>query len=149
KRDRIAALCPGLLIAAADINDDAALEALFARARPDVVVHLAAQAGVRYSIEQPQAYVQANIAGSVAVFEACRRHGVGHVVYASSSSVYGAGAVPPFSEDQSILRPLSVYAASKVATEALAHSYAALYAMPCTGLRFFTVYGPWGRPDMA
>ena len=149
KRDRLAALCPQLDLVAADINDEAALEALFLRVRPEAVLHLAAQAGVRYSLEQPQAYARANVAGSIAVFEACRRHAVRHVVYASSSSVYGGGAVPPFSEDQRTDRPLSVYAATKVATEALAHGYAHLYRIPFTGLRFFTVYGPWGRPDMA
>ena len=149
KHDRVAALCPGLELVAADVNDEAALEALFARVRPEAVLHLAAQAGVRYSLEQPQAYARANVAGSIAVFEACRRHRVRHVVYASSSSVYGGGAKPPFSEDQRTDRPLSVYAATKVATETLAHGYAHLYRIPFTGLRFFTVYGPWGRPDMA
>lgn len=149
KRDRVAALVPGLEIAEADVADASALEALFDAHRFDRVVHLAAQAGVRHSLRQPAAYVHSNLEGFLAVLEACRHRGVRHLVYASSSSVYGAGAQPPFREDARIDRPLSFYAATKAANELMAYSYAHLYGLRCTGLRFFTVYGPWGRPDMA
>ena len=132
-----------------DVADGAALQALFARERFDRVVHLAAQAGVRYSIENPQAYGEANLTGFLNVLEACRRHPVAHLVYASSSSVYGGNAKMPFSEADSVDHPVSLYAATKKANELMAHTYSHLYAMPTTGLRFFTVYGPWGRPDMA
>ncbi|HEX7686780.1 MAG TPA: NAD-dependent epimerase [Burkholderiaceae bacterium] len=132
-----------------DVADGAALQALFARERFDRVVHLAAQAGVRYSIENPQAYGEANLAGFLNVLEACRRHPVEHLVYASSSSVYGGNAKMPFSEADSVDHPVSLYAATKKANELMAHTYSHLYALPTTGLRFFTVYGPWGRPDMA
>lgn len=149
KRDRVAALCPGVDIHALDLVDRDGLQALFDELRPTRVVHLAAQAGVRHSLENPHAYVDSNLVGFANLLELCRRHGVGHLVYASSSSVYGDSATPPFSEDQRIDRPRSLYAATKAANELLAHSYAHLYALPATGLRFFTVYGPWGRPDMA
>jgi UDP-glucuronate 4-epimerase len=132
-----------------DIADGAALHALFARERVDRVVHLAAQAGVRHSIDHPLAYGEANLSGFLNVLEACRRHPVGHLVYASSSSVYGGNAKMPFSEGDSVDHPVSLYAATKKANELMAHAYSHLYALPTTGLRFFTVYGPWGRPDMA
>lgn len=149
KHDRVAALCPGLPIARVDISDTAALQAVFAQYRPRRVIHLAAQAGVRYSIENPHVYADSNLLGFTNILEACRHGGVQHLVYASSSSVYGGNAQPPFSEDQRIDQPLSFYAATKVANEAMAYSYAHLYRLGLTGLRFFTVYGPWGRPDMA
>ena len=149
KRDRVAALCPDLRIAEVDLADRAAVEALFADAKPDRVIHLAAQAGVRYSISNPHVYADSNLLGFTNMLEACRHGGVQHLVYASSSSVYGGNAVPPFSEDQRIDQPLSFYAATKAANELMAHTYAHLYRLPLTGLRFFTVYGPWGRPDMA
>ncbi len=149
KHDRLAALCPDVPVERIDLADRAAIDALFARVRPSRVVHLAAQAGVRYSLQNPQAYVDSNLSGFVSILEACRLGGVAHLVYASSSSVYGGGAQPPFREDARIDRPLSMYAASKAANELMAHSWAHLYRLPCTGLRFFTVYGPWGRPDMA
>ena len=118
-------------------------------ARFDAVVHLAAQAGVRYSMENPHAYVDANLVGFLNVIEGCRHSKVGHLVYASSSSVYGGNRKLPFSEDDNVDHPISLYAATKKANELIAHTYAHLYGLPCTGLRFFTVYGPWGRPDMA
>jgi UDP-glucuronate 4-epimerase len=132
-----------------DVADGPALHALFAREGFDRVVHLAAQAGVRYSIENPQAYGEANLAGFLHLLEACRRHPVGHLVYASSSSVYGGNEKRPFSEADSVDHPVSLYAATKKANELMAHTYSHLYGLPTTGLRFFTVYGPWGRPDMA
>jgi UDP-glucuronate 4-epimerase len=132
-----------------DIADHQALAAVFDRHRPARAINLAAQAGVRYSVENPGAYVHANLVGFVAVLEACRAHKVEHLVYASTSSVYGANTTKPFSENQGTGHPMSLYAASKRANEVIAHSYAHLFALPCTGLRFFTVYGPWGRPDMA
>ena len=132
-----------------DVADGAALDALFARERFDRVVHLAAQAGVRYSIDNPLAYGEANLSGFLNVLEACRRHPVAHLVYASSSSVYGGNAKMPFSESDSVDHPVSLYAATKKANELMAHTYSHLYGTPTTGLRFFTVYGPWGRPDMA
>ena len=133
----------------ASIADRTAMAELFARERPDVVVNLAAQAGVRYSLENPHAYVNANLVGFINILEGCRHHGVGHLVYASSSSVYGANRTLPFSVRHNVDHPLSLYAATKKANELMAHSYSHLYAIPATGLRFFTVYGPWGRPDMA
>lgn len=139
----------GFSLVRGDVADADALEALFATHKPDRVVHLAAQAGVRYSIENPQAYVTANLVGFCNMLETCKRHGVDHLVYASTSSVYGASDAVQFSEDQSTDRPLSIYAATKKSNEVLAHSYAHLFGMAMTGLRFFTVYGPWGRPDMA
>jgi UDP-glucuronate 4-epimerase len=132
-----------------DLADAATTAALFARAAPDAVVHLAAQPGVRYSLIAPDAYVRNNLVAFGHVLEGCRHARVAHLVYASSSSVYGASHTLPFSEDQRIDRPVSLYAATKVANEAMAHSYSHLYGLPATGLRFFTVYGPWGRPDQA
>jgi UDP-glucuronate 4-epimerase len=131
------------------LEDRAAMEALFAKHQPQRVVNLAAQAGVRYSIENPHSYVDANIVGFLHILEGCRHHGVEHLVYASSSSVYGANTKMPFSIHNNVDHPLSLYAASKKANELMAHTYSHLYNIPTTGLRFFTVYGPWGRPDMA
>ncbi|MEO6137270.1 MAG: SDR family NAD(P)-dependent oxidoreductase [Luteimonas sp.] len=149
KRDRVAALCADVDIRALDLTDRDGLEALFEETAPTRVIHLAAQAGVRYSITNPHAYVQSNLVGFVNLLEQCRHRHVGHLVYASSSSVYGDSATPPFSEDQRIDQPRSLYAATKAANELMAHTYAHLYALRATGLRFFTVYGAWGRPDMA
>lgn len=153
KRDRLAALSPTtadqLTTVELDIADAAALRSLVADERPDAVIHLAAQAGVRYSLENPHAYTHSNINGFLAVLEACRHHPVKHLVYASSSSVYGLNAHMPFSVHDNVDHPVSLYAATKKANELMAHSYAHLYGIPTTGLRFFTVYGPWGRPDMA
>jgi len=132
-----------------DIVDRAALSQLFKQNKFDVVVHLAAQAGVRYSIENPQSYIDSNLVGFGNILEGCRHSQVKHLVYASSSSVYGANDNFPFSETDRVDNPVSLYAATKKANELMAHSYADLYALRCTGLRFFTVYGPWGRPDMA
>jgi len=132
-----------------DLEDGAAMAELFARERPRAVVHLAAQAGVRYSIENPAAYIQSNLVGFGHVLEGCRHQGVEHLVYASSSSVYGGNCNLPFSEQQPVNHPVSLYAATKKANELMAHTYSHLYGLPATGLRFFTVYGPWGRPDMA
>ena len=132
-----------------DLEDAAAVMALFDKARPDGVVNLAAQAGVRYSLEQPGAYVQSNVVGFLSVLEACRAYPPAHLVYASTSSVYGANGKLPFCVHDSANHPLTLYAATKLANEAMAHSYAYLFDLPATGLRFFTVYGPWGRPDMA
>src|SRR2546425_2174501 len=133
----------------ADITDGAAMAALFAGQKFDTVVHLAAQAGVRYSLENPKAYIDSNLVGFGHILEGCRHGGVRHLVFASSSSVYGANKRLPFSEHDNVDHPVSLYAATKKANELMAHSYAHLYGLPCTGLRFFTVYGPWGRPDMA
>lgn len=132
-----------------DIADQPTLHDLFQRERFDRVVHLAAQAGVRYSLTHPHAYAQSNLLGFVNVLEACRHGGVQHLVYASSSSVYGGNTKLPFAEDDAVDHPVSLYAATKKANELMAHTYSHLYALPTTGLRFFTVYGPWGRPDMA
>lgn len=132
-----------------DIADMTAISALFERTDIDRVVHLAAQAGVRYSIDNPHAYAQSNLVGFVNMLEACRHNQVKHLVYASSSSVYGGNATMPFSEAHAVDHPVSLYAATKKANELMAHSYSHLYQLPTTGLRFFTVYGPWGRPDMA
>jgi len=132
-----------------DLADRQAIEAAFATHKPQRVVNLAAQAGVRYSIDNPLAYIDSNIVGFVHILEGCRHHGVEHLVYASSSSVYGANTAMPFSIHQNVDHPLSLYAASKKANELMAHTYSHLYGLPTTGLRFFTVYGPWGRPDMA
>ncbi|GAA5076145.1 NAD-dependent epimerase [Lysobacter panacisoli] len=132
-----------------DLADRDAVEALFREHRPQRVVHLAAQAGVRYAAENPHVYVSSNVTGFLHVLEGARRHEVEHLVYASTSSVYGANTTMPFSEHQSTEHPLTLYAATKKANEAMAHSYAHLYGLASTGLRFFTVYGPWGRPDMA
>jgi UDP-glucuronate 4-epimerase len=133
----------------AGVEDSAALQRIFAEAGPVRVVHLAAQAGVRYSIEHPEAYVTSNLVGFANMIEVCRHNRVEHLVFASTSSVYGASRMIPFSEHGVTDHPVSFYAATKKANEAMAHSYAHLYRLPCTGLRFFTVYGPWGRPDMA
>jgi UDP-glucuronate 4-epimerase len=133
----------------ADISDQGEMQSLFSENRFDAVVNLAAQAGVRYSIENPAAYIDANLVGFGHILEGCRRSGVGHLVYASSSSVYGSNTKLPFSEKDNVDHPISLYAASKKANELMAHAYAHLYGIPTTGLRFFTVYGPWGRPDMA
>ena len=133
----------------ADLADPAVTRAVFAEAGPIPVVHMAAQAGVRWSLENPQAYVQANLVGFGNVLEACRRAGTPHLVFASSSSVYGANTRVPFAETDNTDHPVSLYAATKKANEAMAHAYAHLFGLPCSGLRFFTVYGPWGRPDMA
>jgi UDP-glucuronate 4-epimerase len=132
-----------------DLADRAAMAALFAEHRFERVVHLAAQAGVRYSLTNPMAYVDSNLVGFAHVLEGCRRHGVQHLVYASSSSVYGGNAKRPYDERDGVDHPVSLYAATKKANEAMAHSYSHLYGLPTTGLRFFTVYGPYGRPDMA
>jgi len=132
-----------------DLADRDGTAAAFDSAAPEAVVHLAAQAGVRYSLENPHAYVDANLVGFVNVLEGCRAASVRHLVYASSSSVYGANTAVPFSEHDNVDHPVSLYAATKKANELLAHSYSHLFELPTTGLRFFTVYGPWGRPDMA
>jgi UDP-glucuronate 4-epimerase len=149
KRDRVAALCPALDLRTLDLADKAALDALFAQIKPDRVIHLAAQAGVRYSLKNPHAYLHSNLAGFLNMLEACRHGSVAHLVYASSSSVYGGNAVAPFAESQTVDQPLSLYAATKASNELMAHCYAHLYRLRCTGLRFFIVYGPWGRPEMA
>ena len=132
-----------------DLSDLASLNELFEAGQFDTVVNMAAQAGVRYSLENPHAYVEANLVGFVNLLECCRHHSVGHLVFASSSSVYGANTKMPFSVHDNVDHPVSLYAASKKANELMAHTYSHLYGMRCTGLRFFTVYGPWGRPDMA
>jgi UDP-glucuronate 4-epimerase len=133
----------------ADLADRAAMEDVFATYKPQRVINLAAQAGVRYAAENPHIYVASNVTGFLHVLEGCRQHGVEHLVFASTSSVYGANTALPFSEHQPTEHPLTLYAATKKANEQMAHSYAHLYGIPSTGLRFFTVYGPWGRPDMA
>jgi UDP-glucuronate 4-epimerase len=140
---------PGFLFNKLDIADREAMQKLFDRDTFGAVVHLAAQAGVRHSISNPHVYVQSNVTGFLHVLEGCRRQRVGHLVYASTSSVYGANTSMPFSERQNVDHPLTLYAATKKANELMAHSYSSLYGLPTTGLRFFTVYGPWGRPDMA
>jgi len=132
-----------------DIADKAALDALFEKEKPEIVINLAAQAGVRYSIENPQAYVDSNLIGFFNILEACRHYPVKHLLYASSSSVYGNQQKTPFSVEDSVDHPISLYAATKKSNELMAHAYCHLYQIPCTGLRFFTVYGPYGRPDMA
>ncbi len=133
----------------ADVADRMAMEQLFATEKFERVIHLAAQAGVRYSLQNPHAYVDSNIVGFMNILEGCRHNKVGHLVYASSSSVYGGNTRMPFSEHDSVDHPVSMYAATKKANELMAHTYSHLFALPTTGLRFFTVYGPWGRPDMA
>ncbi len=151
KRARLERLAAhaGFRLVEAGIEDRAAVESAFAQFRPERVVHLAAQAGVRYSLENPHAYVESNLVGFINVLDACRQHGVEHLVYASSSSVYGANRKLPFSVRDPVDHPVSLYAASKKANELMAHTYSHLYGLPTTGLRFFTVYGPWGRPDMS
>ncbi len=133
----------------ADVADTAGLMAIFATEKPERVIHLAAQAGVRYSLTNPQAYIQSNLVGFGNILEACRHHHVQHLVYASSSSVYGGNTKVPFAVSDPVDHPVSLYAATKKANELMAHSYSHLYGLPTTGLRYFTVYGPWGRPDMA
>jgi len=140
---------PGFTFAKLDLQDRPAMEALFSEHQFDAVINLAAQAGVRYSLENPHAYVDSNIVGFTNVLECCRHHKTGHLVYASSSSVYGMNSAMPFSIHDNVDHPISLYAASKKANELMAHTYSHLFGLPTTGLRFFTVYGPWGRPDMA
>ena len=151
KEARLAKLSgrPGFRFHRLELSDRAGMEALFAQEKPQRVIHLAAQAGVRYSIQNPHAYVDSNLVGFMNILEGCRHHGVEHLVYASSSSVYGANTTMPFSVHHTVDHPLSLYAATKKANELMAHTYSHLYRLPTTGLRFFTVYGPWGRPDMA
>ena len=150
KKDRLKQLNQktGFTFAEIDLADADGLRALFEKHKFELVVNLAAQAGVRYSLKKPQEYVRSNLEGFVNILESCRHNEVKHLVYASSSSVYGAGTKMPFSTHQNVDHPLSVYAASKKANELLAHSYSHLFRLPTTGVRFFTVYGPWGRPDM-
>jgi UDP-glucuronate 4-epimerase len=140
---------PGYTDVRIGLEDRAGIAEVFASHRPQRAVNLAAQAGVRYSLENPHAYVDSNLVGFVNILEGCRHQGVEHLVYASSSSVYGANTRMPFSVHHNVDHPLSIYAATKKANELMAHTYSHLYALPVTGLRFFTVYGPWGRPDMA
>ena len=151
KRDRLARLTPSpqFRFVQMDVADRAGMQALFAQERFDRVVHLAAQAGVRYSLVNPQAYVDSNLVGFTNILEGCRHTQVQHLAYASSSSVYGSNTAMPFSEAHNIGHPVSMYAATKKANELMAHTYSHLFQLPTTGLRFFTVYGPWGRPDMA
>ncbi|MGI8526600.1 MAG: NAD-dependent epimerase [Pseudolabrys sp.] len=151
KDARLAQLKPrnGFHFVKADLEDRAAMSKIFAEHRPQRVIHLAAQAGVRYSLTNPHEYIDSNIVGFLQVLEGCRHNGVEHLVFASSSSVYGANTDMPFSVHQNVDHPLSLYAATKKANELMAHTYAHLYRLPVTGLRFFTVYGPWGRPDMS
>ena len=151
KRDRLQRLQaqPGFRFVGIDVADRLAMEALFAAEGFERVVNLAAQAGVRYSLQNPHAYIESNVVGFMNVLEGCRHHAVEHLVYASSSSVYGGNTHMPFSERDSVDHPVSLYAATKKANELMAHTYSHLYGLPTTGLRFFTVYGPWGRPDMA
>ncbi len=140
---------PGFSFARMDLQDRPAMEALFRQHHFDAVINLAAQAGVRYSLENPHAYVDSNIVGFTNILECCRHNSIGHLVYASSSSVYGMNSAMPFSIHDNVDHPISLYAASKKANELMAHTYSHLFGLPTTGLRFFTVYGPWGRPDMA
>lgn len=151
KRARLARLadCPGFAFREGDVADPVVMQEVFASFRPRRVVHLAAQAGVRYSLVNPHAYVQSNLTGFAHVLEGCRHAAVEHLVFASSSSVYGANPQVPFSEAHRVDHPVSFYAATKRANELMAHSYSHLYGFPSTGLRYFTVYGPWGRPDMS
>jgi UDP-glucuronate 4-epimerase len=150
KKDRLAQLKhPKFKFTQLDIADGEALGKYFEKHKPDRALHLAAQAGVRYSLENPGAYIQTNLVGFANVLECCRRHPPGHLVYASSSSVYGANTELPYSESQSVDHPVSLYAATKKSNELLAHAYSHLFGLRTTGLRFFTVYGPWGRPDMS
>ena len=151
KENRLARLTPhaNFRFVKLDVADRAGMEKLFAAEKFDRVIHLAAQAGVRYSLENPHAYIDSNIVGFINILEGCRHHKVEHLVYASSSSVYGGNTEMPFSEHHAVDHPVSLYAATKKANELMAHTYSHLYGLPTTGLRFFTVYGPWGRPDMA
>ena len=151
KRDRLARLepNPAFRFVLMDVADRSGMERLFAEERFDKVVHLAAQAGVRYSLQNPHSYIDSNVVGFMNILEGCRHSKVKHLVYASSSSVYGGNTRMPFSEHDSVDHPVSMYAATKKANELMAHTYSHLFGLPTTGLRFFTVYGPWGRPDMA
>lgn len=151
KRARLALLTPAanFRFVHMDLTNRAGMEHLFRPEKFEIVVHLAAQAGVRYSLSHPHAYIEANLVGFINALEACRHSGVQHLAFASSSSVYGGNTHMPFSTRDPVDHPLSLYAATKRANELMAHTYAHLYGLPCTGLRFFTVYGPWGRPDMA
>ena len=151
KKARLARLRPhaNFCFQKIDISDRDAMDALFASNKPDRVIHLAAQAGVRHSLKNPYAYIDSNLDGFINILEGCRHHRIKHLVYASSSSVYGGNETIPFSENDNVDHPLSLYAATKKANELMAHTYSHLYNLPTTGLRFFTVYGPWGRPDMA
>ncbi len=151
KQDRVELLkaFPGFTFERVDIADRAAMDSLFSRYSFQRVIHLAAQAGVRYSLENPHVYVDSNVVGHLNVLEGCRHHKIEHLLYASSSSVYGLNRKLPFSTEDSVDHPVSLYAATKKANELMSHSYSHLYQLPVTGLRFFTVYGPWGRPDMA
>ena len=151
KLDRLARIepHPNFRFVKLDVADRPAMEKLFADEKFDKVIHLAAQAGVRYSLENPHAYIDSNIVGFMNILEGCRHNKVKHLVYASSSSVYGGNTKMPFSEHDSVDHPISMYAATKKANELMAHTYSHLFGLPTTGLRFFTVYGPWGRPDMA
>jgi UDP-glucuronate 4-epimerase len=148
-RLKILSAYPGFVFFRNNLTDKPALEKAFQQARPEIVVNLAAQAGVRYSLENPSAYVDANVVGFMNILEACRYHDVKHLTYASTSSVYGANTHMPFTEHEGVNHPLTLYAATKKANEMMAHTYSHLFRLPTTGLRFFTVYGPWGRPDMA
>ncbi len=151
KKDRLKQLeaFDGFSFCQEDLSDKDAIDGIFRRFEPEVVVNLAAQAGVRYSLTNPHAYVTSNLVGFVNILESCRHNGVKHLVFASSSSVYGANTRMPFSVHDNVDHPVSLYAATKKSNELMAHTYSHLYDLPCTGLRFFTVYGPWGRPDMA
>ncbi len=151
KHDRLAQLktLPGFAFEQIELADRTAMKALFERHQFDVVIHLAAQAGVRYSLTNPQAYIDSNLVGFCEILEGCRHSGVKHLAYASSSSVYGGNTRMPFSIHDNVDHPVSLYAATKKANELMAHTYSHLFRLPTTGLRFFTVYGPWGRPDMA
>ncbi|MFN5583081.1 NAD-dependent epimerase [Gemmatimonas sp.] len=151
KVSRLARLAgqPGFRFVRMELGDRDGIERLFREERFDRVIHLAAQAGVRYSLTNPHAYIDSNLVGFLHILEGCRHHGVQHLTYASSSSVYGANTAMPFSVHQNVDHPVSLYAATKKANELMAHTYSHLYGLPTTGLRFFTVYGPWGRPDMA
>ncbi len=150
KKSRAALLAEqGIAVERLDISDSDSLAAFFTRAQPSIVVHLAAQAGVRYSLTDPESYIRSNITGFFNILENCRHHMPSHLIYASSSSVYGASCRYPYAESDAANHPVSLYAATKKSNEAMAHSYAHLFGLPVTGLRFFTVYGAWGRPDMA
>ena len=151
KKDRLQILeqQPGFSFVKAALEDQSTIEALFDQEKFDLVIHLAAQAGVRYSLENPRAYINSNIMGFMNILEGCRNTSVKHLVYASSSSVYGANAKVPFAVSDNVDHPVSLYAATKKSNELMAHTYSSLFGLPTTGLRFFTVYGPWGRPDMA
>ncbi|MGJ3248793.1 MAG: NAD-dependent epimerase [Elainellaceae cyanobacterium] len=151
KQDRVSLLQkhPNFQFQTLDLANRTGMQEMFATHQPEYVIHLAAQAGVRYSLENPDAYIDSNLVGFSTILEGCRQWPVKHLIFASSSSVYGANRVMPFSEDHNVDHPLSLYAATKKANELMAHTYSHLYGIPTTGLRFFTVYGPWGRPDMA